>query len=87
MSDTGQLDLQIGDLILWQGESIELGTLTVVTPGMVGKVLSIHPSPKFKKDCEREFGFSPDPGAFVRFENGRHLLVSAEMEWERIREQ
>jgi len=37
------LNLQVGDFIIWQGEAIELeGQPAMVTPGMKGKVLSLH---------------------------------------------
>ncbi len=37
------LNLQVGDFIIWQGEAIEVeGQPAVVTPGMKGKVLSLH---------------------------------------------
>ena len=37
------LNHQVGDFIIWQGEAIEVeGQTAVVTPGMKGKVLSLH---------------------------------------------
>ena len=35
------LGLKVGDFIIWQGEAVE-GQPAVVTPGMKGKVLSLH---------------------------------------------
>ena len=37
------LNLQVGDFIIWQDEAIEMeGQPAVVTPGMKGKMLSLH---------------------------------------------
>ena len=37
------LGLQVGDFIIWQDEAIEVeGQPAVVTPGMKGKVISLH---------------------------------------------
>ncbi len=37
------LNLKVGDFIIWQDEAIEVeGQPAVVTPGMKGKVLSLH---------------------------------------------
>jgi len=37
------LNLKVGDWTIWQGDAIEVeGQPAVVTPGMKGKVLSLH---------------------------------------------
>ena len=37
------LNLQVSDFIIWQDEAIEVeGQAALVTPGMKGKVLSLH---------------------------------------------
>jgi hypothetical protein len=37
------LGLEVGDWIIWQDEAVEMeGQPAVVTPGMKGKVLSLH---------------------------------------------
>ncbi len=37
------LGLQVGDLIIWQDEAVEVeGQPALVAPGMKGKVLSLH---------------------------------------------
>ena len=37
------LNLEVGDFIIWQGEAVEVEDQpAVVTPGMKGKVLSLH---------------------------------------------
>ncbi len=37
------LGLQVGDFIIWQDEAVELkGQPAVLTPGMRGKVISLH---------------------------------------------
>ncbi len=37
------LNLQVGDLIIWQDEAIEVeGQPALAAPGMKGKVLSLH---------------------------------------------
>jgi len=37
------LGLQVGDSIIWKDEAVEMeGQPAVVTPGMKGKVLSLH---------------------------------------------
>jgi len=63
------LGLQVGDWIIWRNEPIEVeGQPAVVTPGMKGKVLSLHD------------GFHLD---VVQVENGMRLMVDKRMKWER----
>ncbi len=52
----------------------------MVTPGMKGKVLSLHDG--FHLDVVR-VGPIP-PTAIVQFENGMRLMVDERMKWERV---
>ncbi len=75
------LNLQVGDFIIWQGEAIEVeGQPAVVTPGMKGKVLSLHEG--FHLDVIP--GGSVPPKAIVEFENGMRLMVDERVRWERV---
>ncbi len=74
------LGLQVGDFIIWQGEGIEVeGQPAVVTPGMKGKVLSLHDG--FHLDVAEVAPIPPK--ARVQFENGMALMVDARMKWEK----
>ncbi len=71
------LNLQVGDFIIWQDEAIEMeGHSAVVSPGMKGKVLSLHDG--FHLDVADVAPIPPK--AIVRFESGMRLMVD-----ERIR--
>ena len=75
------LGLKVGDFISWQGEAIEVeGQPAVVTPGMKGKVLSLHDG--FHLDVIQ--GNAIPPKAIVQFENGMRLMVDERMKWERV---
>ena len=74
------LNLEVGDWIMWQDEAVEAeGQPAVVSPGMKGKVISLHD------------GFHPDviqgeaipPKAVVQFENGMTLMMNGRMKWAR----
>lgn len=54
----------------------------MVTPGMKGKVLSLHDG--FHLDVIQ--GGATPPKAVVQFENGMRLMVDERMKWERIDE-
>ncbi len=74
------LNLQVGDLIIWKDEAIEVeGQPAVVTPGMKGKVISLHDG--FHLDVVQ--GEPIPPKAIVRFENVT-LMVDERMKWERV---
>jgi len=73
------LNLQVGDFIIWQGEAVE-GQPAVVTPGMKGKVISLHDG--FHLDVIQ--GDSIPPKAVVQFENGMRLVVDERMKWEKV---
>ncbi len=74
------LGLKVGDIIIWQDEAIELeGQPAVVTPGMRGKVISLHDG--FHLDVVQ--GDSIPPKAIVEFENGMRLMVDERMKWEK----
>ena len=74
------LNLQVGDFIIWQGEAVEVeGQPAVVTPGMKGKVLSLHDG--FHLDVAQ--GDPIPPKAIVQFENVT-LMVDERMKWERV---
>ncbi len=77
------LGLQVGDWLIWQGEAIEVeGQPAVVTPGMKGKVLSLHDG--FHLDVVQVDAIPPK--AIVQFENGMRLMVDKRMKWERVAE-
>ncbi len=74
------LGLRVGDFIIWQDEAVEMeGQPTVVTPGMKGKVISLHDG--FHLDVVQ--GEPIPPKARVQFENVT-LMVDERMKWERI---
>ncbi len=74
------LGLAVGDFIIWQDEAIEVeGQPAVVTPGMKGKVLSLHDG--FHLDVA-EVAPIP-PRARVQFESIT-LMVDERMRWERF---
>ncbi len=75
------LNLEVGDIIIWQGEAVELeGQPAVVTPGMRGKVLSLHDG--FHLDVVQVEPIPPK--AILRFESGMRLMVDERMKWERV---
>ena len=75
------LNLEVGDFIIWQDEAVEMGGQpAVVTPGMKGKVLSLHDG--FHLDVVQ--GDAIPPSAIVQFENGMRLMVDERMKWERV---
>jgi len=70
------LGLQVGDWIIWQDEPIEVeGQPAFVTPGMKGKVLSLHDG--FHLDVTQ--GKPIPPKAVVQFDNGITLIVDERM--------
>ncbi len=74
------LGLQVGDFIIWQGEAIEVeGQPAVITPGMKGKVLSLHDG--FHLDVAQVEPIPPK--AIVQFEKVT-LMVDERMKWERV---
>ncbi len=74
------LGLQVGDFIIWQDEAIEVeGQPAVVTPGMKGKVISLHDG--FHLDVVQ--GKAIPPRAIVRFDSSMALVVDERMRWER----
>jgi len=76
------LGLRVGDFIIWKGEAIEVeGQPAVVTPGMKGKVLSLHDG--FHLDVAQVEPIPPK--AIVQFENVT-LMVDERMKWERAGE-
>ena len=73
------LNLQVGDNIIWQDKPIEVeGQPAVVTPGMKGKVLSLHDG--FHLDVAQVEPIPPK--ARVQFESGMALMVDERMRWE-----
>ena len=75
--------LQVGDIINWRDKAIELeGQPAVVTPGMRGKVLSLHDG--FHLDVD---GGAIPPKAVVQFESGMRLMVDERMKWSRSRDE
>ena len=77
------LGLQVGDTIIWQGEAIELeGQPAVVSPGMKGKIISLHDG--FHLDVVQVKPIPPR--AIVQFDSGMRLMVDRRMRWERVGE-
>ncbi len=75
------LNLQVGDFIIWQDEAIEVeGQPAVVTPGMKGKVISLHDG--FHLDVAQVAPILPK--AVLQFETGMRLMVDERMKWERV---
>ncbi len=75
------LGLQVGDIIIWRDETIEMeGQPAVVTPGMKGEVLSLHDG--FHLDIAEVEPIPPR--AVVQFESGMRLIVNERMRWERV---
>ncbi len=75
------LGLKVGDSIIWQDEAIEVeGQPAVATPGMRGKVISLHDG--FHLDVVQ--GDAIPPKAIVQFDSGMALVVDERMKWERI---
>ncbi len=75
------LGLQVGDSIIWRDEAIELeGQPAVVTPGMKGKVLSLHDG--FYLDVVQVEPIPPT--ARVQFDSGITLMVDERLKWEKV---
>ena len=70
------LNLEVGDFIIWQAVEVEGQP---VTPGMKGKVLSLHDG--FHLDVAEVAPIPPK--AIVQFESGMRLMVDERMKWER----
>ena len=74
------LNLQVGDFIVWHDEAIEVeGQAALVSPGMRGKVLSLHDG--FHLDVTQ--GEPIPPKAIVQFDNGMTLMVDERLKWEK----
>ena len=74
------LNLTVGDLIVWQDEAVGVeGQSTVVSPGMKGKVLSLHDG--FHLDVAQVEPIPPK--ALVQFENVT-LMIDERMKWDRV---
>ncbi len=75
------LNLQVGDFIIWQDEAIEVeGQAALVTPGMKGKVISLHDG--FHMDVVQVEPIRPR--AKVQFDNGFTLMVDQRFKWARV---
>ena len=75
------LGFQVGDFIIWQDEAIEVeGQPALVTPGMKGKVISLHDG--FHLDVVQVKPIPPR--ARVRFDSGMALMVDERIKWERV---
>ncbi len=75
------LNLQVGDTIICQDEAVEVeGQPAAVTPGMKGKVISLHDG--FHLDVT--LGKAIPPKAIVQFAGGLTLMVDERMKWERV---
>jgi len=74
------LGLEVGDFIIWQNEAIEVESQpAVVTPGMKGKVSSLHNGVHLDVVQVEPI----PPMAIVQFENVK-LMVDERMKWERV---
>jgi len=77
------LNIEAGGWIIWQDEAIEVeGQPAVVSPGMKGKVLSLHDG--FHLDVTQVAPIPPK--AVVQFDSGITLMVDERMRWERVDE-
>ena len=75
------LGLEVGYLIIWQDEAIEVeGQPAVVTPGVKGEVISLHDG--FHLDVAEVEPIPPM--AIVQFESGMAQVVDERMKWERV---
>ena len=75
------LNLKVGDLTIWQCEGIEVeGSSALVSPGMKGKVISLHDG--FHLDVVQVEPIPPR--ARVRFDSGMTLVVDERMKWEKV---
>jgi len=78
------LNLQVVDTIIWKDEAIEVeGQPAVVTPGMRGKVISLHDGVHLDVVQVKPI----PPKDIVQFENGMRLMVDERMSWERVADQ
>ena len=87
-----QLDLQVGDYIIWKDERISVkddqGQRTcIVSPGMVGKVVKRSDNPLAQQLREEGVPIQAGPWALVEFENGMKLMVRKGIQFEKMREQ
>ncbi len=75
------LNLQVGDQIIWQDAEIKSDDgPAVVSPGMTGKVLSLHEGAHLNV-----VGGEVIPArALVQFESGASLLVDQRHKWEKV---
>jgi len=72
-----------GGSIIWRDEVIETEDgPALVSPGMKGKVLSLHDG--FHLDVVQ--GEAIPPKAIVQFDNGITLMVDGRMKWARVAE-
>ena len=75
------LNLQVGDWIIWQDEAIQVeGQAALVSPGMKGKVISLHDG--FHMDVVQVEPIPPK--AVVQFDNGSTLMVDQRLKWARV---
>ena len=75
------LNLKVGDIIIWQGEAIEVeGQPALVSQGMKGKVLSLHDG--FHLDVADVEPIPPK--AIVQFDSVT-LMVDQRMKWEKAK--
>ena len=75
------LNLKVGDFIIWQDKPIEVeGQPAVVTPGMKGKVISLHDG--FHLDVAQVEPIPPK--AVVQFDSGMTLMVDERLKWARV---
>ena len=61
-------------------------TIAFPAPGMVGKVLSVHPKEEMRKAVSEMVGVPIPRRALVEFENDVQILLSPGMKWEKVRE-
>ena len=74
------LNLQPGEYILYQDQEIrEEDAITFVAPGMVGKVLSVHPKEEMRQAVSEMVEIPINKGALVEFENGMQIVLSPGM--------
>ncbi len=75
------LNLIVGEQIIWLGEEIKPeGGPALVSPGMKGRVLSLHEA----AHLDMIQGGHIPARALVRFESGENLLVDKRNKWEKV---
>ena len=87
-----QLDLQVGEYIVWRDERISIknngdNQVNLVSSGMIGKVIKASDNPLAQQLKHEGVPIDAGPWALVEFENGAKLMVRDGMDFQKVREQ